>query len=195
MWWSATPCWNGRGSERVEEVMGMKTSAGAVVVGSGALGLSAALHLAQLGLRDVVVAEQYEPGSQTSPRAAGLFKLIQPDQTRTALARLSVQKVLHFEQETGVPLPVVQSGSIMMACTPQHAAMIEAEVTQSRRWGIEIETVDSDEARRLTPFLDGAGAPATYYVPGDVFIEEPASLLQAYLAAAMQRGVQVHAQT
>ncbi len=173
----------------------MKSSAGAVVVGSGALGLSAALHLAQLGLRNVVVAEQYEPGSQTSPRAAGLFKLIQPDQTRTALARLSVHKVLHFEQETGVSLPVVQSGSIMMARTPEHAAMIEAEVAQSRRWGIEIETVDASEARRLMPFLGGTGVQAACYVPGDVYIEEPASLLQAYLAAATQRGVHVYAQT
>src|SRR5690348_10267182 len=100
-----------------KETIRMGTSADAVVIGAGALGLSAALHLAGLGLRNVVVVEQYEPGSQTSPRAAGLFKLIQPDATRTELARLSVHKVLHFEQETGVPLPVVQSGSIMMART------------------------------------------------------------------------------
>ena len=95
----------------------MLTEADAVVIGAGALGLSAGYHLAKLGRR-VAILDQFAPGSQTSPRAAGLFKLIQGDQARTRLAQLSIRTVTHFEAETGVPLPVTRSGSLMVARTP-----------------------------------------------------------------------------
>src|SRR5437764_9441712 len=79
----------------------MAPEADAVIIGAGAFGLSTAFHLAALGLKRVVVVDQFAPASQTSPRAAGLFKLIQADETRTALACVSVSKVTHFAEETG----------------------------------------------------------------------------------------------
>jgi glycine/D-amino acid oxidase-like deaminating enzyme len=46
----------------------MNSSAEAVVIGSGALGLSAAYHLARHGLRDVAVLDRVAIASQTSAR-------------------------------------------------------------------------------------------------------------------------------
>lgn len=46
-------------------------AAGVVVIGAGAFGAATAYHLARRGA-DVVVLDQHAPGSQTSPRAAGL---------------------------------------------------------------------------------------------------------------------------
>ena len=43
----------------------------AVVIGAGALGASTAYHLARRGAA-VTLIDQFAPGSQTSPRAAGL---------------------------------------------------------------------------------------------------------------------------
>ena len=57
-----------------------------VVIGAGALGLSAALHCAMSG-QSVVVVERHTAGSQASGRAAGLFKSVQADELRTRLAR------------------------------------------------------------------------------------------------------------
>src|SRR5215207_3257626 len=59
------------------------TQADAVVIGAGAFGLSAGYQLAAHGAGRVVVLDRFAPGSQTSPRAAGLYKLIQADETRT----------------------------------------------------------------------------------------------------------------
>ena len=78
----------------------LPTRADAVVVGAGAFGLSVAWWLARLGAGHVVLLDQYQPGSQASPRAAGLFKLIQADETRTRLARLAVEIVTGFEALT-----------------------------------------------------------------------------------------------
>jgi NADPH-dependent 2,4-dienoyl-CoA reductase/sulfur reductase-like enzyme len=40
-----------------------------VVIGAGSFGSSTAYHLAKLGMRNVVLLDRFEPGSQTSPRA------------------------------------------------------------------------------------------------------------------------------
>jgi glycine/D-amino acid oxidase-like deaminating enzyme len=165
----------------------MLTDADAVVIGAGALGLSAGYHLAKLGRR-VAILDQFAPGSQTSPRAAGLFKLIQGDRARTQLAQLSIRTVTHFEAEAGVPLPVVRSGSLMVARTPEHADLIYTEAQRSAGWGVALEMVDGSEARRLAPFLKPDGIRAVCHTPADLYIEEPSSLLNAYLQAAERRG-------
>ncbi len=165
----------------------MLTEADAVVIGAGALGLSVGYHLARLGRR-VAIVDQFAPGSQTSPRAAGLFKLIQADQARTRLAQLSIRTVTHFEADTGVPLPVTQSGSLMVARTPEHADLVHTEADRSAAWGVGLEMVDAQEARRLAPFLWPDGIRAACHTPADLYIEEPSSLLQAYIRAAELRG-------
>ena len=65
------------------------THADAVVIGAGAFGLSVGYQLAALGPGRVVVLDRFAPGSQTSPRAAGLYKLVQADETLTRLGKLA----------------------------------------------------------------------------------------------------------
>src|SRR3989441_11574936 len=166
----------------------MISEADAVVVGAGAFGLSTAFHLARLGVRRVALVDAFAPASQPSAGAAGLFKLLEADETRTRLARLSIQKVTGFREETGVPLEVVRSGSLMIARTPEHAAFVLEEARQSQAWGVDIQLVDGDEAHRLMPFLEAQGIRAACYTPDDVYIEEPSSLLQAYLEACRRQG-------
>jgi glycine/D-amino acid oxidase-like deaminating enzyme len=161
-----------------------------VVVGAGAFGCTAAYYLARRGLR-VALLDRYEAGSQTSPRAAGLFKLIQASAAHTQLKQRAIRNVERFSEETGVALPFVRSGSVMAARTPEHAALIRREVADSLAWGVEVALVDAAEAQRLCPFLEAEGLLAAAYTPGDIYVEEPRFLLEAYLAAARQLGVEV----
>src|SRR5262249_51929107 len=162
----------------------------AVVVGAGALGLSTALHLALLG-RNVVVVDRAEAGSQASGRAAGLFKCVQADEVRSALARRSIERALTFADWTGVPLPVQRSGSIAVARTDRHAAVLATEVEDSRRWGAEILDLDASELPARSSFYRPSGSERIWWCPGDIYIEEPMSLVEAYLAACRGLGVEV----
>ncbi len=159
----------------------------AVVIGAGAFGCSLAFHLAARGKR-VALVDRFGAASQTSPRAAGLFKQIQATATRTRLAVLSVSKLLAFEREVGLPSPAVASGSLMVARTPQHAEYVRREAEQARAWGANIELVDAPEAHRRMPLLEQAGILAAAFSP-DIYIEEPVQLLASYLTAARARGV------
>lgn len=167
------------------------TQADAVVIGAGAFGLGTAFQLTSLGAGKVVVLDQFEPGSQTSPRAAGLYKQIQADETRARLARLSIEIIKGFSAETGIPLDYVASGSILAARTAEHAAMVAEEAADALRWGVETERLDAAGVARVAPYLTGRDIRTAYYVPGDIYIEEPRSLLEAYIAAISQLGSHV----
>ncbi len=58
-------------------------------------------------------------------------------------------------------------------------------------WGVEIEPVDAATVHRLAPFVESRGIVAAYHTPSDVYIEEPVWLLEAYMTAAHNLGVEV----
>lgn len=167
------------------------TDADAVVIGAGAYGFSTAYHLTKLGAGRVVLLDQYEPGSQVSPKAAGLFKLVQSNEAKTKLAQLSVDIVTGFARESGIPMPHVASGSLLVARTPGHTSLIDAEAEDAKGWGVEIDRIDGAEAHRLAPFLDGDRLLGAYHIPGDIYVEEPRSLLMAYRQAGERLGLRV----
>jgi glycine/D-amino acid oxidase-like deaminating enzyme len=160
------------------------------VIGAGAFGLSVALHCALRG-RSVVVVERKTAGSQASRRAAGLFKSVQPDALRTALARQSVTKVLRFEDWTGVPLAVQRSGSVLVARTDQHKAVLREEAERSRSWGVKVTDADPATLAEFASYYQPSGKETAIWCPEDAYIEEPSSLIDAYLAAARRHGVEL----
>lgn len=160
-----------------------------IIIGAGAFGSSLAFHLAAKGKR-VILLDRYAAASQTSPRAAGLFKQIQSTAARTRLAVLSVNKLKQFEREVGQHSPAVHSGSLMVARTPQHAEYVRREAEQARAWGADIQLVDAAEAHRRMPVLESADLLAAAYSP-DAYIEEPIQMLRLYLDAAIQNGAKV----
>src|SRR5215203_2785804 len=111
------------------------TQADAVVIGAGAFGLSTAYQLAAHGVGELVVMDRFAPGSQTSPRAAGLYKLIQADETRTRLAQSSIEVIRGVREAAGVPLAYVQSGSVLASRTAEYGALVDEEAEASASWG------------------------------------------------------------
>jgi len=166
-------------------------NADVAVIGAGALGLSTALHCALLG-RSVVVLDRRAPGSQASGRAAGLFKSVQGDEIRTFLARRSIEKVRTFEQWAGVPLPLAESGSLLVARSAGHKALLAAEAAQSRGWGVELAAISPAEAaERSGGYCQPAGDEDAVWCPEDVYIEEPSWLIDSYTGACQRLGVEV----
>lgn len=161
-----------------------------VVIGAGAFGLSTALHCALRG-RSVVVVERAAAGSQASGRAAGLFKSVQPDEQRTYLARRSIGKVVRFEEWAGVPLEVRHSGSFLVARTSRHKAFLQAELAQSRRWGADLREAAPAELAERASYYRPSGDEMAVWCPEDVYIDEPGSLMQAYLSGCRRHGVEI----
>jgi len=162
----------------------------AVVVGAGAFGSSVAYHLARLGMRDVVLLDRFEPGSQTSPRAAGLTSQVRSTDTLTRLARRSVEKLERFEDETGQPLRFTQSGALKIARTPEHVEQLEREVARGKTLNVPIDFISPSDARTLCPVLEDRGILAMTFNPTDCNVE-PSQVPVGYVRAAEELGVTV----
>ncbi|HET6315791.1 MAG TPA: FAD-dependent oxidoreductase, partial [Chloroflexota bacterium] len=171
----------------------MLDRADAVVIGAGAIGASAAFHLARRG-QQVALLEKHAIASQTSPRAAGLTQQIRTDPVMTRLAMRSVAKIQHFQTETGEPLDFHQSGSLKLARTPEFVPQISDELERARGIGLELHSISAREANELAPFLHADNALALWYNPSDLYLE-PGDLPRAYAHAAEKLGVTVQPHT
>jgi len=161
-----------------------------VVVGAGALGLSTALGCALAG-RSVAVVERHAAGSQASGRAAGLYKSVQADEVRTRLARRSIDRAITFADWAGTPLAVARRGSFLIARTGRHREFLSRELEHSRRWGADVrEATRAQLADGLSYYRPGRDDFALW-CPEDIYIDEPASLIQALLAACRRHGAAV----
>ncbi|MCC6421684.1 MAG: FAD-dependent oxidoreductase, partial [Gemmataceae bacterium] len=167
------------------------SEADAVVIGAGAFGYATAYFLGRHGAGRVALLDKATPGDGSSARAAGLFKMVQADEVMTRLSHRSAAIVRGFAAETGVAIPHHDSGSILAARGAAHAPLIRAEIAQSRGWGVELEVIDAAGVRRLAPWLDGEPFDIAVHVPGDMYVEEPPSVLEAFHRAAEALGVAI----
>lgn len=164
-----------------------------VVVGSGALGASAAFHLAKAG-RSVALIDQAEIGSQTSPRAAGLTGQLRRAEVMIELAKRSVEKIVGFGEETGEPIVYHQAGSLTVARTATHAAGLAKGVAWGKHNGLSIDLVTPDEAHELQPFLQTDGILAVSCMRTDLYLE-PEQVAHGYARAAARLGTVLMPQT
>jgi glycine/D-amino acid oxidase-like deaminating enzyme len=156
------------------------------VIGSGALGASAAFHLAQRG-RSVILIDKAGIGSQTSPRAAGLSGQLRRSEIMTSLARRSVDKIARFTDETGEPMVYHQPGSINIARTPEVAAMLPKSVAWGVSLGLDIELLSPEAAQERMPFLQTKSVLCATHMRTDVHLE-PSQLATGYARGAQRFG-------
>jgi glycine/D-amino acid oxidase-like deaminating enzyme len=165
----------------------MRESADAVVIGSGALGAATAFHLAQRG-KQVVLLDRFDLASQSSARAAGLSQQVQVDDVLAGLAVRGAEALTHFAALTGVELDVVVNGSVKLAREEHDAEQLREEVRRGRALGAEIAIVSPSAAAAVAPWLDASHALEISYNPADLYIEHPATLPLAFIAALRERG-------
>lgn len=173
-----------------------------VVIGGGIAGCATAFYLAADGV-DVILLEQYELSSLASGVNAGsLHAQIQIDpflelgeswarQFSPALPFYAESIALWQEAESvlGADLEVVQGGGLLVAANDRELRLIEAKMSVERSAGLEMELLDSNDLRRMAPYMSeqlvGAG-----YCP----IEGKANPLvagPAFAAAAESLGAKI----
>jgi glycine/D-amino acid oxidase-like deaminating enzyme len=161
-----------------------------VVIGAGALGASTAYHLARRGAA-VTLVDQFAPGSQTSPRAAGLTNTkAVPSEIMARLTDEATETLARFEEETGIGLEFYRSGSVKAAYTEAGEARLLADLEMARRLGIAVELISSAEAHQLAPWFEPGEPRAIGYVPSDAYLE-PSRLPLAYVKLAERAGARI----
>lgn len=169
----------------------------AVIVGGGAIGLSAAWRAAQRGAR-VAVIERASPPAGATRVAAGMLAPVgelafgEPELMRmtVAAARLYPGFVAELEEASGVATGYAMSGAVHVALDRDEAAELRRVHELQRSLGLGAEWLPPRRCRELepglTPSLSGG-----VHAPGEAAVD-PRALVEALLAALHAEGVELH---
>jgi sarcosine oxidase, subunit beta len=127
------------------------SSATAVIVGGGVIGLSTAYHLARKGFGRIIVLEKGPVGDGSSSRAAGIITGLLWSETGVRVRKLSLALFRELSQElTGYTF---QDVGCLNLFDPQSWPERAALLPLYQRLGAPYEILDADEMRRRWPEL------------------------------------------
>ena len=161
-----------------------------VIIGGGVVGCSVAYHLTKLGWTDVVQLERKTLTSGTTWAAAGLVGQLWASSALTKLAKYGTELYQRLEAETGQSTGFVRSGSIRVARTEARKHEYEHAMGMARAFGVEIEEIGFDEARKMWPPMVTDDLVAVYYQPNDGYTS-PVDTAQAMAKGAQMGGASI----
>ncbi|MGH2589452.1 MAG: FAD-dependent oxidoreductase, partial [Actinomycetota bacterium] len=139
-----------------------------VIVGSGIVGASAAYHLSELGVTDVLVIDQgplFETGGSTS-HAPGLAFQTNPSRTMCRIAQDSI--ALYSTLEEGGEPGWFGVGGIEVATTQERLRELKRRLGFARSYGLEgAELLTPAQTAEMIPFLDPSTILGGFHVPSD----------------------------
>jgi glycine cleavage system aminomethyltransferase T/glycine/D-amino acid oxidase-like deaminating enzyme len=167
----------------------MRNRAEVVIVGAGIVGASAAFHLAELGVTDVLVLDQgplFETGGSTS-HAPGLVFQTNGSRTMCRIAQDSVALYASLDLD-GEPC-WYGVGGIEVATTPERMQELKRRQGFARSYGLEgTELLTPEQTAERIPLLDPSAILGAYLVPSDG-IAKGVRIAAALARRASERGV------
>jgi sarcosine oxidase subunit beta len=169
----------------------MKSTADVVIAGGGCMGCSAAWHLAQRGITNVVLLErepQLATGS-TGKNAGGVrHQFSHP--ANIALSKESIAMIADFEAVVGAPIDFHQDGYLFLLSKSANVEAFRKNVALQQQHGIDVRWVSNQEAREIAPGLDLAGVKGATYCPQDG-VADPNGVTMGFARGAQARGVEI----
>lgn len=159
-----------------------------MIVGGGVMGASIAFHLAEAGVRDIVVLERGELACGSSGKPIGGVRAHFSDPLNIELGRRSLRAFQDFPHRPGAGIRLDTVGYLFLLTSETQAAEFEQSVRLQNGMGVPSRMVDAAEARRLCPYVSAEGLVAAVHSPTDGHAR-PALVVRGYAYAAARAGV------
>jgi dimethylglycine dehydrogenase len=169
---------------------GFPTTARVVIIGGGAVGVSALYHLARAGWTDCVLLEKNELTAGSTWHAAGNVPTFSTSWSLMNMQRYSTELYRGLGQAVGYPMNYHVTGSVRLAHTNERMQEFARARGMGRYQGMEIDVLGVDEIRDKYPFLETHGLKGALYDPADGDID-PAQLTQALAKGARELGATI----
>jgi sarcosine oxidase, subunit beta len=164
------------------------------IIGGGAVGVSAALHLARGGVVSILVVERDLLGSGSSAKPLGGVRATFSDPGNILLAQRSLEAYERFGAEFGVDIGLRQVGYLFLCRTKNELAAVESSTELQNRLGGSSEMVSPERAAQLNPFIDPSVLHGASFSPRDGYAQ-PRQVVHGYADAARSLGVVFSEQT
>jgi dimethylglycine dehydrogenase len=172
----------------------MKSTARAVVIGGGVVGVSTLYHLAKLGFTDAVLLERKELTSGSTWHAAGLLPLFNLSYSVGKLHQYSVDFYPSLEAETELNVGFSRVSNIRLATTRDRLDEYHYYAGVARTIGVDVNFLTADQVKEIWPLCNTDGVIGAIQHPEDGYIQ-PADLTQALAKGARQRGATIYRNT
>ena len=164
-----------------------------VVIGGGANGASAAMHLAKQGAGKVVLVEKGHISSGATGRSGAMIREHYPHPTLARIAHESSHIYHNFPDAIGGDARFRQTGRVLVFGEMDRAA-VELNVAMNRDLGINITTISAEDVRKLVPQAAVDDVAIGVWEPESGYAD-PVATTYSYVEEARRHGAEVLANT
>ena len=170
--------------------MNLPNTADIVIIGGGVMGASAAYHLAQRGVRNIILLEKEDFfGQGATGRCAGGVRYQFSTEINVKLSIESLPMLKRFRDEIGQEIGYKKCGYLLVASNEKEVEVFKHNVQLQNRLGVATELLSEDEVRRRLPLMKFDDALAGTFNPKDGIVD-PNSVVMGYISAAQRMGAQ-----
>jgi sarcosine oxidase, subunit beta len=169
--------------------MNTPTTADVVIIGGGVMGASAAYHLAQCGIKNILLLEKEEFfGTGATGRCAGGVRYQFSTEINIRLSLESLPMIERFREEIGQDVNYRPCGYLLIATSEKDAMTFTNNVELQNRLGVQTRLLSGDDVRERLPLMKFEDAIAGTFHHKDGIVD-PNSVVAGYISAAQKMGV------
>ena len=161
--------------------------ASVVVIGGGVIGVSAAFHLAEAGVPDVLLLDAGPFGGGSTCKAAGGVRAMFSDAVNIELGARSLEAFARFGERPGQEIDLHRVGYLFLLERPEHVRAMTEAVELQNALGVPSRMIGPEEARQLSPLISTDGLLAAAWSPTDGHCT-PESVVLGYATGARRHG-------
>jgi glycine/D-amino acid oxidase-like deaminating enzyme len=166
----------------------MAETADALIIGAGVHGASLAFHLAQRGLKSIVLERNFLAAGATG-RSSGLVRMHYDLEPESRLAWASFQYFRNWAEMVGGECGFTRTGFVQLVSSA-YADSLRLNVSMHQRIGIPSLLITADDVRRLAPYLYTQDFEVAAFEPESGYAD-PTSTARAFLEAAKRYGARL----
>lgn len=161
-----------------------------VVIGGGAVGASAAYHLAKLGYTDIVVLERNSIGGGTTWHSAAGVNMTSENPENLRCFRYALSELKTIEKDTDLSVGRKEIGRLIFSYNEESLARIRRASAHGRSADFPLQVLTPAETLDRLPILSPEGLLGGLWNP-NAFCVDPSGFVEALFRLARRRGVTV----
>jgi sarcosine oxidase subunit beta len=166
----------------------MPETSDAIIIGAGVTGASIAYHLAQRGLRPLLIEAEHVAAGATG-RSSGLVRMHYDLEEEARLAWASFAYFSKWAERVGGQCGFTRTGFLQVV-PPEHNESLRANVAMHKRIGILSEVLTAQEVRDLVPSFSTEGFDLAAFEPESGYAD-PAATTASLVEAARKLGARL----
>jgi len=157
----------------------------AIIIGAGVVGNSIAFHLAERGLKPLII-ERKSVASGATGRSSGLIRMHYDLEIESRFAWVSFQYFINWRKRVGGECGFIRTGFLEIE-PREHLEQLRGNVAMHQRMGINTSVISAADVKKLVPSFNADNFDFAAYEP-DSGYADPSLTANSFLDSAKARG-------